>query len=128
MIDSKLTLDEIVNTYKTIENIDYLKTSSAKLENLVSLSPMGFKISLFKDLDNKSFIDKESGNTFVLKIIKNKYLSNSDKKFVLYCAWPDEATSASVARKMIDKGYSKAYALKGGWREWFRGKFPVEEK
>jgi len=29
---------------------------------------------------------------------------------------------------MIDKGYSKVDALKGGWREWFRGKFPVEEK
>jgi len=28
----------------------------------------------------------------------------------------------------MDKGYSKVYALKGGWHEWFRAKYPVEEK
>jgi len=25
-------------------------------------------------------------------------------------------------------GYTNVYALKGGWREWFRAKYPVEEK
>jgi rhodanese-related sulfurtransferase len=29
---------------------------------------------------------------------------------------------------MMDQGYTKVYALKGGWREWFRAKFPVDEK
>jgi 3-mercaptopyruvate sulfurtransferase SseA len=29
---------------------------------------------------------------------------------------------------MIAKGYSQVYVLKGGWREWFRAKYPVEEK
>jgi rhodanese-related sulfurtransferase len=29
---------------------------------------------------------------------------------------------------MMDNGYSNVYALKGGWREWFRAKYPVEEK
>jgi 3-mercaptopyruvate sulfurtransferase SseA len=29
---------------------------------------------------------------------------------------------------MMDQGYMKVYALKGGWREWFRAKFPVDEK
>jgi rhodanese-related sulfurtransferase len=29
---------------------------------------------------------------------------------------------------MIDNGYANVYALKGGWREWFRAKYPVEEK
>jgi 3-mercaptopyruvate sulfurtransferase SseA len=28
----------------------------------------------------------------------------------------------------MDQGYMKVYALKGGWREWFRAKFPVDEK
>jgi len=28
----------------------------------------------------------------------------------------------------MDKGYAKVYALKGGWHEWFRAKYPVEEK
>jgi len=28
----------------------------------------------------------------------------------------------------MDRGYTKAQALKGGWREWYRAKYPVEEK
>jgi len=28
----------------------------------------------------------------------------------------------------MDNGYTKVYALKGGWREWQRQKFPVEPK
>lgn len=30
--------------------------------------------------------------------------------------------------KLMEKGYNKVYALKGGWQKWYRGKFPVEEK
>jgi rhodanese-related sulfurtransferase len=33
-----------------------------------------------------------------------------------------------MAQKLIDKGYGKVYALKGGWREWNRSKYPIEEK
>jgi rhodanese-related sulfurtransferase len=29
---------------------------------------------------------------------------------------------------MVADGYSNVYALKGGWREWFRAKYPVEAK
>jgi len=29
---------------------------------------------------------------------------------------------------MKDNGYENVYALKGGWREWFRAKYPVDEK
>jgi len=28
----------------------------------------------------------------------------------------------------MNKGYTKVYALKGGWHEWFRANYPVEEK
>jgi rhodanese-related sulfurtransferase len=40
----------------------------------------------------------------------------------------NEATSASVARTLIKMGYSKVYALKGGWREWESKGYPVEAK
>jgi len=33
-----------------------------------------------------------------------------------------------VARKLQKQGFDNVYALKGGWREWFRAKYPVEEK
>ncbi len=39
-----------------------------------------------------------------------------------------EATSASVARKMKEKGYTRLYALKGGWTEWVAASYPVESK
>jgi len=28
----------------------------------------------------------------------------------------------------MSMGYTDVYALKGGWRDWFRSKLPVEEK
>jgi rhodanese-related sulfurtransferase len=33
-----------------------------------------------------------------------------------------------MAQKLVKKGYARVYALKGGWHEWYRAKFPVEEK
>jgi len=53
---------------------------------------------------------------------------SKEKKLVLYCAWHNEYTSASVARKLQKTGFTKVFALKGGWQEWFRAKYPVEEK
>jgi rhodanese-related sulfurtransferase len=31
-----------------------------------------------------------------------------------------------VARQFIQNGYRKVYALKGGWDEWVKAKFPTE--
>jgi rhodanese-related sulfurtransferase len=39
-----------------------------------------------------------------------------------------EYTSARAARQLIDKGYTRVYALEGGWQAWFRAKYPVEPK
>jgi 3-mercaptopyruvate sulfurtransferase SseA len=33
-----------------------------------------------------------------------------------------------VARKFIANGYTKVYALKGGWREWYEAKYLIEAK
>jgi rhodanese-related sulfurtransferase len=33
-----------------------------------------------------------------------------------------------LAQKLIDKGYTKVFALKGGWHEWQRANFPTEAK
>jgi 3-mercaptopyruvate sulfurtransferase SseA len=33
-----------------------------------------------------------------------------------------------VAQKFQAKGFKKVYALKGGWNEWEKNKFPVEKK
>jgi len=28
----------------------------------------------------------------------------------------------------LDEGFGNLYVLKGGWREWFRSKYPYEQK
>jgi rhodanese-related sulfurtransferase len=33
-----------------------------------------------------------------------------------------------VAQELISLGFKKVYALKGGWDEWTKAKFPVEKK
>jgi len=33
-----------------------------------------------------------------------------------------------VAQKFIEKGYTKVYALKGGWNEWVKAGYPVDSK
>jgi rhodanese-related sulfurtransferase len=33
-----------------------------------------------------------------------------------------------MARQFIDMGYTKVYALKGGWGEWVNAKYPAESK
>jgi rhodanese-related sulfurtransferase len=33
-----------------------------------------------------------------------------------------------VARHFLEQGYTKVYALKGGWNEWANANFPVEPK
>ncbi len=33
-----------------------------------------------------------------------------------------------LAQKIIEKGYTNVAALKGGWREWFKSKYPVDKK
>jgi len=51
-----------------------------------------------------------------------------DQTLILYCSWPNEETSAWVARKLMILGFKKVYVLKGGWNEWFGAKFPIEPK
>jgi rhodanese-related sulfurtransferase len=33
-----------------------------------------------------------------------------------------------VARQLMERGYAKVFALKGGWREWREKGYPVETK
>jgi len=33
-----------------------------------------------------------------------------------------------VARQFVSTGYTKVFALKGGWGEWVDAKYPVEPK
>jgi rhodanese-related sulfurtransferase len=56
----------------------------------------------------------------------NKY--PREKILILYCVQPSEATSARTAQRLKEKGFSKTFALKGGWREWKASAFPIQKK
>ncbi|MEK6576059.1 MAG: DedA family protein/thiosulfate sulfurtransferase GlpE [Nitrospirota bacterium] len=50
-----------------------------------------------------------------------------DKKVALYCACPNEATSATAALLLQKNGITKARPLAGGVEAWRRDNLPVEE-
>jgi rhodanese-related sulfurtransferase len=33
-----------------------------------------------------------------------------------------------VAQKLMEMGYTKVYALNGGWKEWVNAGYPTEKK
>jgi rhodanese-related sulfurtransferase len=55
----------------------------------------------------------------------NKY--TNDKTLVLYCASSDVGRSVPMAQKIMEKGFTKVYVLKGGWEEWLKAGYPTEK-
>ena len=51
-----------------------------------------------------------------------------NQTIILYCACPNEATSVSLSKQLMEKGYTKVYALKEGWTKWLKAKYPVAKK
>ncbi len=51
---------------------------------------------------------------------------NRDSEVVTYCACPNDELSIQAAQVLMDSGFKRVRALKGGWREWLRLKGPVE--
>ena len=51
-----------------------------------------------------------------------------DKTIVLYCSCDNEGTSTGVAKQLLDAGFTSAYALRGGWKDWIEADFPTEKK
>jgi 3-mercaptopyruvate sulfurtransferase SseA len=33
-----------------------------------------------------------------------------------------------VAQELIEMGFKKVFALKGGWKEWSKAGYPIEKK
>ncbi|MGD0398740.1 MAG: rhodanese-related (seleno)protein [Syntrophobacteraceae bacterium] len=51
-----------------------------------------------------------------------------DKVIVLYCASPNQATSAGVAQDLTSAGFKNVAILEGGWGEWALSEYPIEKK
>ncbi|MCI5140291.1 MAG: hypothetical protein D3909_00810 [Candidatus Electrothrix sp. ATG1] len=47
---------------------------------------------------------------------------------VLYCACEGLGSSGRLVRQLMEKGFTHAYALSGGWNEWLMNSYPVVHK
>jgi rhodanese-related sulfurtransferase len=50
-----------------------------------------------------------------------------DSNVVLYCTCPNEETSLSVRRRLVERGFQHVKVLTGGLPAWKQGKLPLEE-
>jgi rhodanese-related sulfurtransferase len=51
-----------------------------------------------------------------------------DREVVTYCACPSEEASIKAAQMLLENGFKKVRALKGGWQEWQKAAGPTEPK
>lgn len=51
-----------------------------------------------------------------------------DREVVTYCACPSEESSIQAAQVLLESGFKKVRALKGGWQEWRKAGGPVEPR
>ncbi len=51
---------------------------------------------------------------------------DKDKTLVLYCSCMHDEASIRIGQKLMQMGFRKVYALKGGWREWAKAGYPTE--
>ena len=51
-----------------------------------------------------------------------------DREVVTYCACPSEESAISAAHVLLENGFKRVRALKGGWTEWQKATGPVEPR
>ena len=51
-----------------------------------------------------------------------------DREVVTYCACPSDESSIHAAQVLLESGFKRVRALKGGWHEWRKASGPVEPR
>ena len=51
-----------------------------------------------------------------------------DREVVTYCACPSEEASIKAAQVLLENGFKRVRALKGGWQEWQKAAGPTEPR
>ena len=51
-----------------------------------------------------------------------------DRELVTYCACPSDEASIRAAQILLENGFKRVRALKGGWQEWQKAAGPVEPR
>ena len=53
---------------------------------------------------------------------------DSGSTVIAYCTCPSEQSSLEVAKSLMEKGYSRVFALRGGFDAWVAAGYPIEMK
>ena len=98
------------------------KLGSSDMLILDARSETQWESSQFK-IPGAHWIPKDNTDQWVASLPKNKTL-------LVYCACTGNGLGASgrVAQELIDKGFTKVYALDGGWKAWQGSGYPVEAR
>jgi rhodanese-related sulfurtransferase len=51
-----------------------------------------------------------------------------DREVVTYCACPSDEASIKAAQILLENGFKRVRALKGGWQEWQKAAGPTEPR
>ena len=51
-----------------------------------------------------------------------------DREVVTYCACPSEESALKAAQVLLENGFKRVRALKGGWQEWQKAAGPTEPR
>ena len=51
-----------------------------------------------------------------------------DREVVTYCACPSEEASIKAAQLLLESGFKRVRALKGGWQEWQKSAGPTQPR
>ncbi|GGI16805.1 DedA family protein/thiosulfate sulfurtransferase GlpE [Oxalicibacterium faecigallinarum] len=85
-------------------------------------------------IDVRSSIGQESGRIPGAMVLTDDELSalvvNSDtnSEVIIYCACPNEASAAKVAKKLMQRGYTKVRPLSGGIDAWVAAGYQVDHE
>jgi rhodanese-related sulfurtransferase len=102
--------------------VDELKAMLARNEKVVIIDVRG------KDYDASPTRIKGAIRIAPAEIASRLDSIPRDKEIVTYCACSTDGGAVNAARVLLDNGFKRVRALKGGWTEWVQSGGAVEPK
>ncbi len=121
-------------------------TSSASAEHIVFITPEDLKAKLTKGeavtiIDVRSSTDVANSDSKIkgaihlkLRRLRSRLTMpplNSvgrDSTVVVYCACPNDEASIRAAEMLLESGFKRVYALRGGWVAWKKSGGQIEAR
>ncbi|MCW8823272.1 MAG: rhodanese-like domain-containing protein [Ignavibacteriaceae bacterium] len=128
---------------KTIEKNERETENKNKTEDVVFTEPKAIKLDQAYALFKKgiTFVDARDEGDYLAGHIKNSInipfddfdnhkqkldQLSKEKPLVIYCAGTECDLSILLGNLLFEMGYKKIYVFFGGWVDWSKAKYPVE--